>query len=150
MKKIIFVCLGNICRSPMAEFMFKDLLKNKGLDKKYILSSAGTSSEEIGNDMHYGAKDKLDEKNVPYTKHKARKLEKQDYDKFDYIICMDRNNVKDVYRIVGEDQEGKIYRLLDFKKNPRDIKDPWYTGNFEETYCNILEGSTSFLDYLER
>ena len=145
MTKVLFVCLGNICRSPMAEYILKDMVKKKGIENRFYISSAATSYEEIGNDMHYGAKDKLDEMG-----HKARRNEKQDYEKYDYIIGMEERNIQNIIRIVGNDKENKVYRLLDFSKNPRDIADPWYTGNFTVTYNDIVEGCTGFLDYLKR
>ena len=150
MTKVLFVCLGNICRSPMAEYILKDMVKKKGIENRFYISSAATSYEEIGNDMHYGAKDKLDEMGIPYTKHKARRIEKQDYEKYDYIIGMEERNIQNIIRIVGNDKENKVYRLLDFSKNPRDIADPWYTGNFTVTYNDIVEGCTGFLNYLEK
>ena len=150
MIKVLFVCLGNICRSPMAEYVFKDMVKKKGLEKQFSIASAATSYEEIGNDMHYGTKDKLEEKRIPYAKHKARRIEKQDYEKYDYIIGMEESNIRNIQRIVGNDKDNKIYKLLDFSKNPRDIVDPWYTGNFTVTYQDIVEGCTGFLEYLER
>ena len=150
MKKILFVCLGNICRSPMAEFIFRDLTKKQGLEKKYSVSSAGTSSEEAGNNMHYGAEDKLNEKEIPYSKHKARQLRREDYNEYDYIIGMESYNIRNILRIVGDDKKNKVYRLLDFTNNPRDIADPWYTGNFEITYNDIVEGCKEFLKYLEK
>ena len=150
MIKVLFVCLGNICRSPMAEYVFKDMVKKKGLDNQFYISSAATSYEEIGNDMHYGTKDKLDEMGIPYTKHKARRIEKQDYQKYDYILGMEDTNIRNILRIIGNNKDNKIYKLLDFSKNPRDIVDPWYTGNFTVTYNDIMEGGTGFLDYLER
>lgn len=150
MIKVLFVCLGNICRSPMAEYVFKDMVKKKGLDNQFYISSAATSYEEIGNDMHYGTKDKLDEMGIPYTKHKARRIEKQDYQKYDYILGMEDTNIRNILRIIGNNKDNKIYKLLDFSKNPRDIVDPWYTGNFTVTYNDIMEGCTGFLDYLER
>lgn len=147
MIKVLFVCLGNICRSPMAEYVFKDMVKKEGLENQFSISSAATSYEEVGNDMHYGTKDKLDEMGIPYTKHKARRIEKQDYQIYDYIIGMEESNIRNILRIVGNDEEKKVYRLLDFSKNPRDIADPWYTGNFTVTYHDIVEGCTNFLNY---
>ena len=150
MIKVLFVCLGNICRSPMAEYVFKDMVKKNGLEKQFHIASAATSYEEIGNDMHYGTKDKLDEVGIPYTKHKARRIEKQDYEKYDYIIGMEESNIQNILRIIGNDKDNKIYKLLDFSKDSRDIADPWYTGNFTVTYNDIVEGCTGFLDYLKR
>ena len=149
MIKVLFVCLGNICRSPMAEYVFKDMVKKEGLENQFSISSAATSYEEVGNDMHYGTKDKLDEMGIPYAKHKARRIEKQDYQKYDYIIGMEESNIRNILRIVGNDEEKKVYRLLDFSKNPRDIADPWYTGNFTVTFHDVEEGCTNFLNYLK-
>ena len=148
MKKILFVCLGNICRSPMAEFVFKDLVKKEGLDNDFYIESAATSSEEIGNRMHYGTIQKLKEKNIEYGDKRARKLISSDYDKFDYIIGMDERNIINIERIVGKDSENKIYKLLDFSNRPRDIADPWYTGNFDKTYDDILEACKAFLKFI--
>ena len=148
MVKVLFVCLGNICRSPMAEYVFKDKIKKEGIEKFYI-DSAATSSEEIGNSIHYGTRNKLKEMNIDYGNHLARQITKQDYEKFDYIIGMEDRNIKGIKRIVGEDTENKIYKLLDFSKNPRDIADPWYTGNFDKTYDDIVEGLEAFLYYLK-
>lgn len=140
MKKILFVCLGNICRSPMAEYVFKDIVKKEGKEKKFYIESAATSTEEIGSDMHYGTKEILDRYHIPYKKHTARQLKKEDYDKFDYIIGMDSGNIGGILRIVGEDNQNKVYKLLDFANETRDIADPWYTGNFKKTYDDILKG----------
>ena len=137
MKKILFVCLGNICRSPMAEFVFKDIVKKEGKEKKFYIESAATSTEEIGSDMHYGTKEILDRYHIPYKKHTARQLKKEDYDKFDYIIGMDSGNIGGILRIVGEDNQNKVYKLLDFANETRDIADPWYTGNFKKTYDKV-------------
>ena len=150
MIKILFVCLGNICRSPMAEYIFKDMVKKRNLENKFYITSRATSYEESGSDMHYGAKDQLDEMGIPYTKHKATRIKKEDYQKYDYIIGMEESNIRNILRIVGNDNQNKIYRLLDFSKNPRDIADPWYTGNFTVTYNDIVEGCNSFMDYLEQ
>lgn len=150
MVKILFVCLGNICRSPMAEFVFKDLVKKAGLEKEFYIESAATSSEEVGNNMHYGTVDKLLEKNIEFGEKRARKIKAEDYEKFDYIIGMEESNIVNIKKIVGDDLENKIYKLLDFSNNPRDIADPWYTGNFDVTYNDILEGSEKFLEFLRK
>ena len=148
MIKVLFVCLGNICRSPMAEFVFKNLVKERGIEDSFYIESAATSSEEVGNGMHRGTKNKLKEMNIPYTNHIARQLLQGDYENYDYIICMDRSNILNILGICGEDKEKKIYKLLDFTKNPRDIADPWYTGNFDETYNDVVEGCQCFLDFV--
>ena len=149
MIKIMFVCLGNICRSPMAEFILKDMVKKQGLEKEFYIKSSATSREEIGNNIHYGTRDKLIQKGIPFEKRKAVRLTPDDYKKYDYIIGMENSNILNIKRIVGEDKENKIYRLLDFSSSPRDIADPWYTGNFEITFNDIIEGCTSFLKCLE-
>ena len=149
MIKVMFVCLGNICRSPMAEFVLKDMVSKKGLSNEFYIKSSATSYEEIGNDIYCGARDKLIQKNIPFTKRKATRLTPEDYNKYDFIIGMEEANIRDIKRIVGEDKENKIYKLLDFSNNPRDIADPWYTGNFNKTYDDILEGSQYFLEYLK-
>lgn len=148
MIKIMFVCLGNICRSPMAEFVLKDLVRKRNLENEFFISSSATSSEEVGNDVHYGTKMKLNSVEIPLEKRKAVKLKKEDYDKYDYILGMEDRNIKNIIRIVGQDKENKVYRLLDFSNNPRDIADPWYTGNFDKTYEDILEGCNSLLEKL--
>ena len=149
MIKVMFVCLGNICRSPMAEFVLKDMVKKQGLEKEFYIKSSATSSEEIGNDIHYGTRDKLIQNGISFTKRKAVKLRAEDYKKYDYIIGMEKSNVINIKRIVGEDVDDKIYKLLDFSDTPRDIADPWYTGNFENTFNDIVEGCNGFLLTLE-
>lgn len=148
MIKVLFVCLGNICRSPMAEFLLKDMVKKRNIEDKFIIESAGTSNEEEGNPVHYGTKRKLSELGISTDGKYARKLVKNDYEKYDYILAMEERNVKDAIKILGGDTENKVNRLLDFSKNPRDIADPWYTGNFDETYNDIMEGLEAFLKYL--
>ncbi len=147
--KILFVCLGNICRSPMAEFIFKNMVNNKGISNNFIIKSAATSYEEVGNDIHYGAKEKLIQKNIPFTQRKAIRIMPEDYEYYDFIIGMDEANIRNIKRIVGEDVNNKISKLLDYSDNPRDIADPWYTGNFELTYNDIIEGCNGLLKYLE-
>lgn len=145
MTKVLFVCLGNICRSPMAEFVFKDLVRRNGLEDIFHIESKGTSSEEIGNDVHYGTVRKLNSVGIPVEHRMATKFNKRDYDEFDYIIGMEARNVRDIMTIIDEDPDEKVCRLLDYSDNPRDIADPWYTGNFDITYTDVKEGCEAFL-----
>ena len=149
MIKVMFVCLGNICRSPMAEFVLKDMVKKRGLENNFCIRSSATSSEEVGNDIHYGTRNKLTQEKIPFEKRRATKLRKEDYDEYNYIIGMEKSNIINIRRIVGEDIDHKIYRLLDFSDNPRDIANPWYTGNFDITFNDVIEGCNGFLDYLK-
>lgn len=149
--KVLFICHGNICRSPMAEFVLKDLTEKRKISDLFEIDSAATSREEIGNPIHYGTKRKLDEVGITgYSKKRARQMTKEDYEKYDYLIGMDQYNMKNMLRILGGDPEKKIYRLLEFSDYPRDIADPWYTGDFEQTYTDILEGCEAFLNWLKR
>lgn len=147
MIRVCFVCLGNICRSPMAEFIFKDLVRKEGLEKEFLIESRGTCDDEIGNDMHPGTKSMLDKYNIPYGRHYATRLLKSDYDKYDYFIGMDDYNVLSIKRLFGTDK--KIYKLLDFTKNSKEIDDPWYTHNFTITYDEIDKGCRALLDYIK-
>ena len=149
MVKIMFVCLGNICRSPMAEFVFKDMVKKEKLDKNFIIQSSATSLWEIGSPVHRGTAKKLAEFNISVKGKVAVQLTKGDYDKYDYIIGMERNNVTDILRIVGKDPQNKVSRLLDFTDNPRDIADPWYTGDFDTTYNDVKEGCEALLNKIK-
>lgn len=142
MNKICFICHGNICRSPMAEYVMKHKVKKLNLQDKFIIESKATSFEEQGNDMHSGTKSILDKHNIEYTNHKATRLEKEDYDRFDHFICMDDNNVRNAMFILGEDKEHKIFKLL----KDKNVKDPWYTGNFEETYEDIDKGTDRLIN----
>lgn len=144
MLNIMFVCHGNICRSPMAEFMLKHMTKN--LNTEFHIESCATSYEEIGNDIHYGTKYILDKYNIPYQKRRARRFEKSDYDKFDYIFVMDDNNLRNLNNI-AYDKNNKYKKLRCYIDN-RNISDPWYTNNFELTYKDILEGLNAFLNEL--
>lgn len=146
MIKVLFVCHGNICRSTMAEFVLKDMVNKRNIAEEFYIQSAATSREEIGNDTHYGTKNKLDEVGIPYTKRKARQMTKGDYEEYDYIIGMDDANIRNILRIVGGDKEGKVSKLLDWAGIDRSIADPWYTGNFDETYDDVVKGLEAFLE----
>ena len=148
MIKVLFVCLGNICRSPMTEMVFKDMINKKGLSNDFFVDSAATSTEAVGEGIYYGTRNILKEKQIPFTQHISRQITKKDYDKFDYILGMEQRNITNILRIVGDDKENKVFRLLDFSENPRDIADPWYTGNFEITYNDVEEGCRKFLEYI--
>ena len=148
--KVLFVCLGNICRSTMAESMFTHMVKEKGMEGQFEIDSAATSREEIGNPPHYGTVNKLREVGIPLVPHRARQMTRADYDYYDYLIGMDTANIRNMQRIAGGHGE-KIYKLLDFvsgKGRGRDVADPWYTDNFDETYRDLSSGLSAFLKYL--
>ena len=148
MTKILFVCHGNICRSPMAEFMLKDMVKKAGEEENFAIASMAATREEIGNDLYPPAKRKLREKGIPFSPRGARQMTRVDYEKFDYIIGMDEENLYDMRRICGGDPEKKISLLLDWTDTPRDVADPWYTGNFEATYRDLDAGCNALLQKL--
>jgi len=148
MIKIMFVCHGNICRSPMAEFVMKKIVAENGFADDFRINSSATSTEEIGNGIHRGTKAKLTEMNIPFTSHHAVQITKSDYKEYDYIVAMDSMNLRNLQRIVGFDSEKKIHRLLDFTNYPRDVADPWYTGNFDVTYTDIENGSNALFKYI--
>ena len=149
MIRILFICHGNICRSPMAEFVMKELVRRAGLENEFLIESAATSREELGNDMHYGTRTKLREMGIPFSRRVARQITRNDYDRYDWLVAMDDENIYYMNRCWSPDPERKIVRLLSFAGKTRDIADPWYTGNFDQTYEDILEGCTAFLKYLK-
>ncbi len=146
MKKVLFVCLGNICRSPMAEFIFKDMVKQAGLEKDFYIESAATSDEEWGNDVYPMAKQKLYEEGIPFAKRRARQMTRADYDKFDLICAMDLSNLRNIDRITGGNPEGKVSLLLDWAGEHRSISDPWYTRDFDAAYNDIVRGCEALLE----
>ena len=141
--KILFVCHGNICRSPMAEFVMKDLAQKEGINLE--IESAATSCEALGCRVHRGTRQKLAEYGISTEGKYAVRMTKADYDKYDYIIGMDSLNMRNIHRITGSDPEGKIYKLLEFADSNEDIADPWYTDNFDETYDGILRGCKALM-----
>lgn len=150
MIKILFVCHGNICRSPMAEFVMKDLVNKKGVASEFYIASAATSTEELGNPVHYGTKNKLAQVGISTAGKYAVQMKRSDYQEYDYIIGMDRWNYRNMLRIAGKDKEKKISLLLDYTDHPRDVADPWYTGDFETTYQDVLAGCQGFWAYLKQ
>lgn len=149
MYKILFVCHGNICRSPMAEFIFLDMLKKRGITSVEA-ASAATSTEEIGNGVHYGTAAILRRLGIDYSAKRARQMTRSDCEKYDLLIGMDSANIRNITRFSGGSYDRKIHRLLDFSDRPRDIADPWYTGEFETTYRDVCEGCEGLLDWLYR
>ena len=146
MIKVLFVCHGNICRSPMAQYIFQNMVDKAGMTDRFYIDSSATSTEEIGNGLHYGTRNKLKEVGIPYGDHKAYQISKPDYEKYDYIIGMDEANIRNINRMIGPDTESKVYKLLDFASIDRDIADPWYTGNFDVTYDDIVQGLDAFFN----
>ena len=145
MIKILFVCHGNICRSPMAEFILKDMVAKKGCSSQFEIASAATSTEEIGNGVHRGTRMILNKLGISCAGKTARQMTRADYDQYDYLIGMDSANIRNMIRITGGDPDHKIYKMLDFTDRPGDVADPWYTGNFEITYRDIRDGCEGFL-----
>ena len=148
MIKILFVCHGNICRSPMAEFVMKDLVKKAGREWEFEIASAATSTEEIGNPVYPPARRKLAEHGIGCAGKTARQLRRDDYDKWDYIVGMDSTNLRNMRRICGGDPEGKISLLMDWTSHPGNVADPWYTGDFEATWQDVSAGCEGLLAHL--
>ncbi|MDO4960683.1 MAG: low molecular weight protein-tyrosine-phosphatase [Eubacteriales bacterium] len=146
MIRVLFICHGNICRSPMAEYVLKDMVRKMGLSDQFEIASAATSTEEIGSDVHYGTKEKLREVGIPCSARAARQMTRADYKHYDLIIGMDRWNIRNMQRMTGNDPDGKLSMLLDYTDHPRDVADPWYTGDFEATYRDVADGCRGLLD----
>ncbi len=144
--KILFICTGNICRSTMAESVMTYMVKQKGLMDSFLIASAATSREEIGNPPHHGTVNKLRQLGIPLVPHRAVQMTKSDYAEYDYLIGMDDWNIRNMQRIAGGDPAHKIFKLLEFAGSSRDIADPWYTGNFDVTYDDIEEGCSALLE----
>ena len=145
MVKILFVCHGNICRSTMAEYVMKHLVREAGVEGEFHIDSAATSTEEIGNGVHHGTRRKLAQVGIPCGDHRARQVTWKDYEAFDYIIGMDNANIRNLRRMLKNDPEGKISMMLDYTERPGEVADPWYTGDFEATYRDVLEGCQGLL-----
>ncbi len=149
MIKVLFICHGNICRSTMAQSVLQYIVNEQGLTDLFYINSAATSREEIGNPPHRGTVAKLREERIPVIPHQAVQMTKADYDKYDYLIGMDTANIRNMNRIVGSDDEGKIYKLLSFAGSGRDIADPWYTGNFDDTFHDVWMGCEGLIRFLK-
>ena len=146
--RILFVCHGNICRSPMAEFVMKDLVEKAGVAQQFLIESAATSTEEIGNSVYPPARRKLAEHGISCQGKTARQMTRLDYGRYDLLIGMDSWNIRNMRAISGGDPEGKIHMLMDYTNRPGDVADPWYTGDFEATWRDVLEGCESLLSQL--
>ena len=149
MIKVLFVCHGNICRSTMAESVMTYLVEKEGLADKFYINSAATSREEIGNGVHHGTVAKLKKEGIPVIPHRAVQMTLNDYEEYDYLIGMDTENIRNMQRISGGDPDEKIYKLLTFAGNGLDVADPWYTGDFEATYRDVLAGCKGLLECLK-
>lgn len=150
MKSILFVCHGNICRSTMAEFVMKEFIRQAGLEKDFSIASAACRTDALGWDIHPGTKAKLRAEGIPFSSRQARKITHQDYEQYDYIIGMDEENMRDLKSLTHGDPQHKTHRLLDFTQEHRDVADPWYTDNFDDTYADISKGCQALLDELKK
>ena len=150
MIKILFICHGNICRSPMAEFVMKDLVEKAGLSDRFHIESAATSTDEIGNPVYMPARRKLAEHGISCDGKTARQLKRSDYGKYDLFIGMDQANERNMRRMLGGDRAGKIHLMLDYTDRPGSVADPWYTGDFDATWRDVLEGCIGLLEELRK
>ena len=149
MHKILFICHGNICRSPMAEFLLKDIVNKRGLADAFEIASAATSREEIGNPVHYGTRNKLAQFGISVAGKHAVQVTKRDYEYYDLLLVMDSDNIRNLRRVIGEDTQNKVHLLLDYtERKGESIADPWYTGDFDVTYNDIMEGLAGLLEEL--
>lgn len=148
MKKILFVCLGNICRSPMAEFVMKDLVRQMGIEMQFEIASAATSREEVGNPVYPPARRKLAEHGISCDGKTSRQITIDDYRYYDYIVAMDHSNLRNLKKMLGEDVDNKISLLMDYTTRPADVADPWYTGDFDATWNDVIEGCKGLISTL--
>lgn len=146
MVKIVFVCHGNICRSPMAEYIMKHLVREAGRENEFTITSAAVSDEEYGNPMYPQAKRKLTEKGIPFGNHHAHRITMQEYEDNDLVIIMDESNRRFLSWIIGNDKAGKVHLLMEYAGSSRDVADPWYTGDFEKAYTDIFRGCKALLE----
>ncbi len=153
MIKIMFVCHGNICRSPMAEFILKDMVKKQGIEDNFIIKSCATSAEEIwkgtGSPVYEPARRELENHGISCGRRQATLIKKSDYEDYDMLIAMDQRNISNLSRILGADKQNKIHKLMEFAKSGGDVADPWYYGNFDKCYDDIYKGCEGLLDYLK-
>ncbi len=149
MTRILFVCLGNICRSPMAEFIMKDLVAQAGLSRAFVIASAATSAEELGNGVYPPARRRLAQEGIDCAGKTARQITAGDYDSYDLLIGMDSTNLRNMRRFFDGDREDKCHLLLDYTSRPGDVADPWYTGDFDRAYTDILTGCKGLLAHLQ-
>lgn len=146
--RILFVCHGNICRSTMAEFVMKDLVARRGLADRFCIESAATSTEELGNPVYPATRAILEREGIDCSGKVARQMKRSDYDRFDLIIGMDEQNIRNMLRILGGDPQGKVHKMLEFAGREGDVADPWYTRDFEATYDDVLDGCVGLLGWL--